>query len=433
MGGRFLVDERGQLTSEGTEGQRALATCSGKYTLASTAPDLLLFFRLPAKGGEGPEERVVLAGDVAGFPLADLLAFLGHMGWTGAVRLHAGSGERALFLKEGELRGASSEEPADRLGEVITRLGYLSREKVDQVVANNPPSKVGRALVEQGLMAAHDLYKCLTHQVSEIFHAMVLTREGAFELVRQSFEEKASSNVRLPVQSLLMDSVRRVDEMAHFRKRIAHGGVFVAPKKPADGDLEPEEAEVLAAVNGERTVLELGQIAKVSEFDATKAIYRLLEGGYVTVSERPGAPAVAEPVAVVAQAPSGARKIDETRVVITFNGIFREIFAELRRRGRDAEFLTAANAALTGEGLSQGALLADLEFGPDGALPEGLVLMRFEQERDTLGPDPVAGLKRALSDVMFFLLFQTGELLESQEDEALGLRVKGLLATLEPA
>jgi hypothetical protein len=36
-----------------------------------------------------------------------------------------------------------------------------------------------------------------------------------------------------------------------------------------------------------------------------------------------------------------------------------------------------------------------------------------------------------LSDVMFFLLFQAGELLESRADEDLARRVKELLATLD--
>jgi hypothetical protein len=48
-----------------------------------------------------------------------------------------------------------------------------------------------------------------------------------------------------------------------------------------------------------------------------------------------------------------------------------------------------------------------------------------------LGAEPIASLKQALSDVMFFLLFQAGELLESAADEELARRVKEHLATIE--
>jgi hypothetical protein len=33
-------------------------------------------------------------------------------------------------------------------------------------------------MVERGFLRAHDLYKCLTEQVAEIFHNMMLAKEG---------------------------------------------------------------------------------------------------------------------------------------------------------------------------------------------------------------------------------------------------------------
>jgi hypothetical protein len=41
-------------------------------------------------------------------------------------------------------------------------------------------------------------------------------------------------------------------------------------------------------------------------------------------------------------------------------------------------------------------------------------------------------LFQALSEVMFFLLFQAGEILGPSEDEQLATRVKELLATVDP-
>jgi hypothetical protein len=59
------------------------------------------------------------------------------------------------------------------------------------------------------------------------------------------------------------------------------------------------------------------------------------------------------------------------------------------------------------------------------------LLTRFEGVRHQMGPDPVGALRQALSDVMFFLLFQAGELLESSADADLARRVKEILAGLE--
>ncbi len=99
----------------------------------------------------------------------------------------------------------------------------------------------------------------------------------------------------------------------------------------------------------------------------------------------------------------------------------------------DSEFIAAANAALSGQALTSSPVLQGLSLAADGTLPEPQLIEAFERHRARLGSEPIASFKQALSDVMFFLLFQAGELLESRADEDLARRVKELLATLETA
>ena len=443
---RFRIDGS-QLVPEDRQGPSPLAGRSGSYALMTTAPDLLVFSRTPAEGGSVPVPRVVLSGDAGGFPLSDLIAFLSQSRWSGLIRVSSPGGERSVTFREGEVRGASSDDPSDRLGEVLVRLGYVERPQVEAVLREHPPSKVGRALVEKGLLQAHDLFKCVTHQVSEIFHAIVLCREGSFFLVDQPVDEKTGHIIQLSTQSLLMDSIRKIDEMAHFRKRIPHGRLYVARKRPSDGKLEEDEDRVLAMLDGRRTILELGHAARLSEFDITKVVFRLLEGGFASVTDKPlmvpasaaatAPPPPPQPKAPVAAPPPAAPParavpaVDPRPVARVFNFIFREIRDEVSKQGMDREFIAAANAALSGQALSSSPVLEGLAFAADGSLPEAKLIEGFERHRAQLGSEPLASFKQALSDVMFFLLFQAGELLESRADEDLARRVKELLATLE--
>jgi hypothetical protein len=430
---RFKVDARGQLVPESAEAQRTLASMAGQFYLLPTSPDLLCFVRSPSSGGRIGPPRVVLAGDAAGFPLSDLIAFLAQSHWTGVVRVHAPTGERTVSMKDGEVRSATSDDPTDRLGEVMVRLGYVDRQRLDELLKDIPPSKVGRTLVEKGVVQAHDLFKCLTHQVSEIFHAVVLCHEGAFLLIDQEVDDRQGHTLQMSTQSLLMDAIRKIDEMAHFRKRIPHGRMYVGKKRPADGKLEEEESKVLALLTGDRTVFELGQAAKMSEFDVTKVVFRLLEGGYAMVSDKPvtGGLAAAVDAAVSPPSQEKVQKGDPRNVVRVFNLIFKEIRDEVAKQGMEREFVAAANAALAGEALSASPVLQGQSFEAGGTLPDGPILDQFHRTQSMLGPEPVASLKKALSDVMFFLLFQAGELLESRADEDLARRVKELLASLE--
>jgi hypothetical protein len=236
-----------------------------------------------------------------------------------------------------------------------------------------------------------------------------------------------------------MDSIRKIDEMAHFRKRIPHGRMYVTKKKPSDGTLEPEEDHLLGLVNGQRTVLELGQAGKLTEFDATRIVYRLLEGGFAALVKEPSAAGAGEPVAaaVAAATPQAAatafaaKSEEATRVVGVFNVIFREVRNEVARRGRLETFLSQANAAMQANTLTQIPVLFGLTFGEDGALNPDRLIGQYEQLKGQLGSEPLGSLRMALSDVMFFLLFQAGELLEQRADEDLARRVKELLATLD--
>jgi hypothetical protein len=241
------------------------------------------------------------------------------------------------------------------------------------------------------------------------------------------------------MQGLLMDSIRKIDELAQFRKKIPHSRVYVHKRRASDGTLEPEEDAVLQIVDGKRTLLELAQAAKLSEFDATRVVYRLLEGGFVQLSQQPVADAAppAPPASTRSQVPSAPPPVpgaeDAARVVQIFNDIFREVRNEVARRGNLDLFLGSANAALKGNGVSASPVLNGLAFTQDGTLPDGLVLQKYAAltAAGQMGSEPIMSLRQALSDVMFFLLFQAGELLESQADEALAQRVKDMLSALD--
>jgi hypothetical protein len=443
---RFLVDARG-LLAPADGGGSPLAGRAGYFRLQNTSPDWIVLLRSPAQGGmQEHRPRVVLAGDCGAFHLADLIAFLGQSRWTGVLRVTAPSGERSLLLKDGDVRSAASDSSGDRIGEVMVRMGYVTRLALEKVLAEAPPSRIGKALVERGLIKAHDLYKCLNEQISEIFHGIMLSKEGAFALIDQEIDEKAlTHNLSLSMNGLLMDSIRKIDELAQFRKRIPHGRMYVLLRKAAEEELEPEEAAVLAQINGQRTLIEVGQLARFSEFDATRIVHRLMELGLAKVAETPGAapatstPSTVEtaPVAPKRPLPPAAPKpvvLSVDMVVGVFNTIFREVRDEVAARGTLEPFLTSANAALKGNGVSTSPVLNGLSFGDDGMLESAELIERYMQltAEGQLGAEPIASLKQALSDVMFFLLFQAGELLESAADEELARRVKEHLAALEP-
>ncbi len=89
--------------------------------------------------------------------------------------------------------------------EAMVRLGYVTRPQLEQVLSDAPPSRVGKAMVERGFLKAHDLYKCLQEQITEIFHGMMLAKDGTFLLIDQELDERALvHNLSLSMQKVVI-------------------------------------------------------------------------------------------------------------------------------------------------------------------------------------------------------------------------------------
>ena len=280
------IDAHGRVVPQSDEVRRALADRAGRFLLLPAAPDLLLARRSPAAGGPAPRPRCMLAGDLNGFPVADLVAFLHQSRMSGVLTISAGGAERSLSLKDGEVRRAVSSLAGERLEDIAVRLGFATEQQISAAAHSGKP--LGRALVDAGVLGQNELWKCFHEQVTTVFHSILIAREGTFQLVDEDIGDRPGTPLAVNTQSLLMDGIRRIDEMSLFVARIPGPRAYVRPRRPSRAiTLQPPEHAVLALVDGKSTVAEIAGRARLSEFDATKILYHLAEAGYVEAVARP--------------------------------------------------------------------------------------------------------------------------------------------------
>ena len=216
----LLIDAHGRVATRADDVRRELADRAGTFELLPSAPDLLLAVRVPAFGGPTPAPGATLAGDLAAFPLADFLGFVHQARMGGTLTVLAGGGSRSVSFREGRVCGSSSEVRGERASEVATRMGFPG----------------------EGTLPVNERWRVAREQVTAIFHAVLTARDGVFYLV-QGEDEPAAPALSLDTQAVLMDAVRRIDEMEHFRGRIPGGEVFLRRR-------EPREAVALEAGGG---------------------------------------------------------------------------------------------------------------------------------------------------------------------------------------
>jgi len=426
-GPTFDLDPHGRLVPRDDEVRRALGDRAGRFLLLPAAYDLLLARRQPAAGGQPHGPRCVLCGDLAALPIADFLGFLHTARLSGGLTVASGGVDRTVVFKEGEVRGAQSEALGERIGEVALRLGFLRPEQLEQAAAEarGGTKLFGKILVERGLLQPAELWKCLHEQVTGVFHAILLAREGVFSLVSMAEPEVPGIPLSVNTQQLLMDGIRRIDELELFRSRIPGPGAFLRrrePRRPVA--LKPLEAQLLALVDGRRTAAEVARAAHLSDFEGLKVLYHLAEAGYL------------EAVDAAAGTPASTPEARLVAICERMNALCRDVAAPLvTARGAEG-LLPALRGFLADPGSRFAPLWIGLSPAADCTLDPGGLL-------GNLGAVPPAALARlepsgdagrflydGLRELLFFLLFQAGERLPREADEQLSAEVKRRLDAL---
>ena len=411
------IDPHGRIAAQSDEARRALADRAGRFLLLPSAADLLVARRTPAAGGAVTRPRCILAGDLAGFPIADFVAFVHQSRLSGVLTVASNGAERSLAFKDGEVRRATSSVAAERLGDVAVRLGLATDKQIAAVA--QPGKPVGKALVDAGVLTANDLWKCFHEQVTAVFHAILLSRDGTFQLVDEDLADRTGTQLAVNTQSLLMDGIRRIDEMSLFVSRIPGPRAYVRPREPRRIiTLKPPEQAVFALVDGRSTVAEIATRAHLSEFDTTKILYHLAEAGYVEAGAGPVRADPAERLRLVASELSEA---------------LRAVVASVPEADRPG--LVAGVRSLAADPASPHApVLARVQLGADGGLDAAAAAAVAAgldagavAALDAAG-DRGAVLLRALRELVFFALFLAGARLGPEEDEALSAATRARLS-----
>ena len=422
------IDEDGQVGADGRAAARRLAARAGRWRLVTSSPGLLVLARAeeegppPAAAPGAP--RVALTGEVdAAGGLCDLMAFIHQSQWSGALHTIEGSAHRTLWFKRGDLRTAGSNLPADRLGELLYRYGRVTRQQLDDALLRvGPDKRVGQALVDMGAVSSHDIFTFIRRQVEEVFYAVLRQRHGSFYFERSDGSEKLP-DLALSTQNLLLEGIRRMDELAYFREKIPTPAAIPCLRDGAPQTPPPEEHPriVLALCDGMRSADDIARDSKLGEFDATHALYQLIQSGYIEIRAEwdVSHSGLSRPAA------SGGRP-GLVRLVDVFNELLTRIHGTLSASNKAERFRADLGAFFRGA-TAYTELFAGIEPDQDGRLPVDTIMANLDKAQVS---DRAQYLHQGLNELLFFLVFTVGEVVGRKEEQDLSRKLNEILKDL---
>jgi hypothetical protein len=354
--------------------------------------------------------RVLLSGEIVERnTLLEILQFITQANWTGELLVVDADVRRSILFDAGSVILATSNAPAERLGEVLYKHGAISREQFEEALRlMGPARRLGDIVVQKGWIKPNDLYAMLQKQVEEIFYNTLAMTAGTFLFARGIDAAAVPVRVNLPASGLLMEGVQRIDEWAYFREKIPDSSIVptAVPGKDAGGD--SHAARVLEAIDGKRTLEEISRVTGLGEFAATKALFALFQRGAAQVKK-----------------PPTARDTLLTQVE-GFNQVLREVHRTVDEAGVGAEARATLSMFLQGGGAFD-VLFANAGPLDDGSFsPHALVGNLDRLHTD----DPSRVVQQALHDYVAFALFAAGSVLRREDHQALARRVQDQLTVL---
>jgi hypothetical protein len=397
--------------------RRWLGQRPGLWQLVPTADNLIVFNRLGQDGKASPAsgERtgvLQLSGSVSAMGgLADVITFIYNSKRTGVlVGLNEGV-KKTLFFADGDIRMATSNMPEDRLGALLYRFGVVTAEQLEVALKQmGGERRLGRILIDMNVITSHDLYMIIRKQVEEIFFSVLLIRSGAFYFYHLANQDPLPSQINLDTQKLLIDGVRRMDEMSYFRERIPDRGTVVERRAELlPKGLSASECRVYELVDGMRSIDELARESRLGEFETTKVIFHLIQMNCVQRRRDTDVKHLSR-LAESQKQPDSLAALAET-----FNSVYRKIFAEVQSKGKEPVLRNGLESFFQGAtGFVE--LFRGVSMVADGSLDTRVVLANLAGLR---ADNPIDFLYNGLNELLFFEMFTAGEALTREDEEAL--------------
>ena len=279
----------------------------------------------------GGAEELTIRGEIETSSVPELLRSLLGSGETGILTLRRGDATKSIFIQQGRVVYAASNNADERLGESLVMRGKITaRQFLEASKMIRPGRRLGGILVEMEALDSEDLMPSVEVQVHDILMELFDWTHGEYELVIKDMDPAQILSLHISTENLILEGIRRSRSFSQVIRGIGDIDAVLVPSGTTDVlyklDLTAEEQEILSHVNGRATVEQICDVSYLSNFETCRILWALKVLGVI---RRSGAEDVA---AVGTNALEQQRELDLEEIVEKFNQMFGRIYHFLRGR-----------------------------------------------------------------------------------------------------
>jgi hypothetical protein len=230
-----------------------------------------------------------VSGSLRTMTLPELLQWLQYSKKTGTAIFERRGVVKKVFVQEGEIVSASSSDPRDYLGQILVCFGWLSEEQLKQAFQKQKTRKtlLGKILIEDFEVGAKHVLEALQIKIEETIYNLFLWKEGKFifsdGLLGLSDHDRLQTSI--PIEQVLFEGARRVDEWHEFRKSFPDDDVIFIRKldKSELGPLGKDAIvqKIYREIDGRKSLQRILLDSHAPEYRGYEAFAKLFWGGHI--------------------------------------------------------------------------------------------------------------------------------------------------------
>ena len=279
----------------------------------------------------GDAEDLTIRGDVETSSVPELLRSLLGSGETGVLTLRRGDVTKSIYIQDGRVVYAASNNADERLGESLVMRGKITaRQFLEASKMIRPGRRLGGILVEMEALDPEDLIPAVERQVHDIMMELFDWTQGEYELVMKDMDPDQVLSLHISTENLILEGIRRSRSFSQVIRGIGDIDALLVPTGSTEVlyklDLTAEEQEILSHVNGRASVEQICDVSYLSNFETCRILWALKVLGVIRRSGAEDAAAVGD------TALKQERELDLEAIVEKFNRMFSRIYHFMKGR-----------------------------------------------------------------------------------------------------
>ncbi len=228
-------------------------------------------------------------GTLDAFSLPDIFQLLSSTRKTGTLHVRRDGGHGTVHVRDGAVTGARGDVARQALGRRVVGSGLVTDEALTlaaEQLGAEPGAGLGRVLAELGAVDAPAAHELAAEQAVDGVFDLLRWVEGEYSFIVGEGDPD-DLGVRLPVEHVVSEARRRLDVWAGLTATVpaAEAVVSLAPVPGEPPVLTVDEWQLLALVDGRRTVADLVDLSGRGDYAVVGALAALVDRGLLLVRE----------------------------------------------------------------------------------------------------------------------------------------------------